>query len=66
MTTNHHKAACPEAWHGGLQAGLLRECCKMRGHRGWHSAVSGGLEWSGKLTSEERALADSLRSAEPQ
>jgi hypothetical protein len=52
---------CPQAWHGGLPAGLLVECRFEAGHRGWHRDESGDLSWGGKLTDLELAVADKLR-----
>lgn len=52
---------CPQAWHGGLPAGLLRECKCEAGHRGQHRNAAGDLAWGGKLTDEEHALAAVLR-----
>jgi hypothetical protein len=52
---------CPQAWHMGLPAGVLRECRYTAGHRGWHRDVSDELQWGGKLTEDERARADQLR-----
>jgi hypothetical protein len=54
---------CPQAWHGGLPAGLLRDCKYVAGHRGAHRDLSGDLSWSGKLTDEELALAEKIRTA---
>lgn len=54
---------CPQAWHGGLDAGLLRECRYDAGHRGVHRNAAGDLSWSGKLTDAEHAMAESLRAA---
>lgn len=54
---------CPQAWHGGLDAGLLRECRLDAGHRGQHRHASGDLVWSGKLTEAEHARAVELREA---
>lgn len=55
--------SCPQAWHGGLPAGLLVECRYTPGHRGRHRNAAGDLEWSGKLTDDEVALADALRAS---
>ena len=56
---------CPQAWHGGLHAGLpvnlLIECRFHAGHRGQHRNEDSTLSWSGKLTDEELALAEQLR-----
>jgi hypothetical protein len=54
---------CPQAWHGGLPVGLLRDCKYVAGHRGWHRDLSGDLQWGGKLTEEELATANALRTA---
>jgi hypothetical protein len=54
---------CPQAWHGGLAAGLLVECRFESKHRGWHRNVDGSLSWGGKLTAEELARAAALRAA---
>jgi hypothetical protein len=54
-------ATCPQAWHGGLTAGILIECALAPKHRGWHRSASGDLQWGGKLTPEEHELADQLR-----
>jgi hypothetical protein len=51
---------CPNAWHGGLPAGLLVECIYEPKHRGWHRDGK-GLSWGGKLTDAERELANQLR-----
>lgn len=53
---------CPQAWHSGLEAGLLVECIYEEKHRGWHRDGK-GLSWGGKLTAEEMQLADKLRKA---
>jgi hypothetical protein len=53
--------ACPQAWHGGLRVGLLRECRHETGHRGWHRTVDGSIAWGGRLTEAEQALAAELR-----
>lgn len=52
---------CPQAWHGGLPVGILHECKYSAKHRGVHRNAAGNLEWTGKLTEEEMALADELR-----
>lgn len=52
---------CPQAWHAGLSAGLLRECRYQAGHHGWHRDATGNLAWGGNLTDEERGLAEALR-----
>lgn len=52
---------CPQAWPPGLAIGLLRECRFAAKHRGWHRDEFGKLAWGGKLTDEEMALADALR-----
>jgi hypothetical protein len=54
---------CPQAWHGGLPVGLLVECKYSAKHKGWHRNAEGNLEWGGKLTDEEMAMADALRQA---
>lgn len=51
---------CPQAWHGGLPAGLLVECIYEVKHRGWHRDGN-GLSWGGKLTAEEKQKAAALR-----
>jgi hypothetical protein len=56
-------AGCPQAWHGGLPAGLLVECRFKPGHRSWHRNADGTMQWSGKLTAGEKTLATRLRSA---
>lgn len=53
---------CPEAWHAGLHSGLLRECRFTAKHKGWHRDGN-GLAWGGRLTAEERRLAEALRAA---
>lgn len=63
MTTPPPPTPCPHAWHGGLPAGILRDCKYLTKHRGQHRDLSGGLAWSGKLTDEELAQADALRHA---
>jgi hypothetical protein len=52
---------CPQAWHGGLAAGLLVECKYAAKHKGWHRNEAGNLEWGGSLTDEEMAMAEELR-----
>lgn len=59
----HLVPPCPQAWHMGLSTGLLRECRYLTGHRGKHRTADGRLEWYGKLTEEELALAAQLREA---
>jgi hypothetical protein len=54
---------CPQAWHGGLSAGLLVECKYEDKHRGKHRNAAGDLEWGGKLTPEEERTAAALRAA---
>lgn len=54
------ETTCPQAWHGGLAAGLLVECIYAAKHRGWHRDGK-GLSWGGKLTAEEQRTADELR-----
>lgn len=54
---------CPQAWHGGLAAGLLVECRFEEKHRGQHRNADGDMAWGGKLTAEEERLADELRKA---
>lgn len=52
---------CPQAWHGGLSVGLLRECARPPGHRGQHADGTGALSWGGKLTEGEMLKAEALR-----
>jgi len=52
---------CPQAWHGGLDMGLLVECRLAERHVGWHRSADGTLIWGGKLTAEEQARAAELR-----
>lgn len=52
---------CPQAWHGGLPAGLLVECRFEARHRGQHRNAAADIAWGGKLTDDEHALADALR-----
>jgi hypothetical protein len=54
---------CPQAWHGGLSAGLLYECKYDAGHRGSHRDAGGELAWGGKLTAVEQVRAAALRAA---
>lgn len=57
----HDDGPCPQAWHGGLHSGVLRECKYAARHRGWHRTQDGSMAWGGKLTDEEHALAEALR-----
>lgn len=52
---------CPQAWHGGLSAGVLVECTLPVGHRGWHRNAKRTMSWGGKLTPEEVVIAETLR-----
>lgn len=66
MTAEVEEATpCPQAWHGGLAADLpvklLVECRLDAGHRGWHRNADGTMQWGGKLTDEELAVAAELR-----
>lgn len=54
---------CPQAWHGGLSAGLLVECKYAEKHRGEHRNKANDLSWSGKLSAEEMEVATALREA---
>jgi hypothetical protein len=61
MTVDDAPSPCPQAWHGGLPAGLLVECRLRARHRGWHRSEDGALSWGGKLTADEVAAANALR-----
>lgn len=56
---------CPQAWHGGLHVGILRDCKYVAGHRGPHRDLALSVQWGGKLTDEELARAHELRTSAP-
>lgn len=56
-------SGCPQAWHGGLHVGVLRNCKYDAGHRGPHRDAEGHVQWAGKLTDEELTRAAELRTA---
>jgi len=56
------RGPCPQAWHGGLDIGLLVECRLAERHVGWHRSADGSLIWGGKLSEAEMARAEELRS----
>lgn len=59
--TDETTPSCPQAWHGGLEAGLLVECDHRARHRGLHRNKKGDLSWGGYLTDAEHDLANELR-----
>ena len=52
---------CPEAWPGGVIAGIDAPCRREFGHPGRHKVAGGDLSWSGRMTDQERAALGQMR-----
>lgn len=52
---------CEQAWHMGLKWGILTECARTEANHYVHRNIPGDLSWRGKLTDDERRVADGIR-----